>query len=55
MAAELEVGRTRVEEELVATAQLVTHLEARLREALGRIDESETVSADPYCGNGGWG
>ena len=42
---ELEGGRDRTQEELLVTAQLVTQLEARLSEALGRIDTSETATS----------
>ena len=41
---ELEVGRDRIQEELLVTAQLVTQLEARLSDALGRIDAAETAT-----------
>eukprot|EP00798_Chlamydomonas_sp_ICE-L_P010438 gene10437-8388_t len=38
---ELETGRSKLEEELMATAQLVTQLESRLRETLHKVDGSE--------------
>ena len=43
VAAGLEASRQVVEEELVVTAQLVTQLEARLRDALDRANAAETV------------
>ena len=39
---ELESGRDRLQEELMVTAQLVTQLEAKLREALRKCDQAET-------------
>ncbi|KAL6748519.1 hypothetical protein V8C86DRAFT_2875417 [Haematococcus lacustris] len=44
VAAELEAGRGRLEEELVLTAQQAGRLEGRLREALARVDAAETVA-----------
>jgi len=44
VAHELEAGRSRVEEELLVTGQLVTQLEARLRDALARADAAEMAS-----------
>ncbi|MEW5306301.1 MAG: hypothetical protein WDW36_008773 [Sanguina aurantia] len=41
---ELEASRARVDEELVSTAQLVTQLEARLREALQRSFLAESAA-----------
>ncbi len=45
MAAAAEAGRARLEEEVLATAQLATSLEARLRAALAARDTAEALVA----------
>ena len=45
MAAAAEAGRARLEQEVLATAQLATSLEARLRSALAAKDAAEALVA----------
>ena len=45
MAAAAEAGRARLEQEVLATAQLATSLEARLRSALAAKDAAEALIA----------
>lgn len=46
---ELEGAKARVEEELLATAQLVTKLEARLREAHTKVGRMAGATCTPWC------